>query len=87
MGWAVLKNVFRALGSCLTVTFIHEGNLQAMKVARQSAGASSWSEEGGLLVTLRFVDGVNTSPADIQPAFPLGAASIVNEATKQIPVV
>ena len=49
-----------------------------MQVAQRSAVASSQSEEGGLLVPLQLVDGVNTT-ADIQPALPLGAASIFGD--------
>ena len=44
----------------------------------QSAVASSFSEEGGLLLSLQLVVGVYTT-ADIQPALPLGAVSVVND--------
>ena len=52
--------------------------LRRYRLAQQSAGAKSQSEEDGLLEPLQLVDGVITT-ADIQPALPLGAVSIVND--------
>ena len=51
-------------------------------MAKQSPAASSQSEEEGLLVPLKLVEGINNT-ADIQSSRPLGVVPIVNDSCDQ----